>query len=91
MARKGKSRGKKLLFSKDTSPCYFCKKPTQYGMDEKDGSQVWACFNCMWEQGKISKFSPSRLKATINKEKSKKGSVLSIKKSKDGYVGGGMR
>ena len=85
MAKRFKCTAKKLLFGNDTSPCWYCQQKTQYAMDESDGSEIWCCFDCMYKIGKIKKFSPSRLKATLNARKSKKKSVLCVKNKEDDH------
>ncbi len=56
-------------------------------MHEKDSSQIWCCFDCMWKEGKISKFSPSRLKATLNARKSKTKANLRVKNQTSDHHG----
>ena len=85
MAKRPKCTAKKLSSGNEYSPCWFCGQKTLYAMeDPRDGSEVWACYDCMWKIGKIKKFSPSRLKATLNARKSKTKGVLHIKKIEDG-------
>lgn len=90
MPKRLKCIAKKLSFGNDYSPCWFCGRNTLYAMeDPRDESEVWACFDCMWKIGKIKKFSPSRLKATLNARKSKKTSFPRLKNEKNAVLGRG--
>lgn len=51
-----KSFAEKLLSGKELSSCWFCGLPTQYALNEKDGSQIWCCEGCLWKRGKIKRF-----------------------------------
>ena len=87
MVKRPKCTAKKWSSDDITQPCWYCKAPTLYAMyDPRDDSEVWACPDCMYKIGRIKKFSPSRLKCTLDKKKSKNKEVLGVKKHKMGVL-----
>jgi len=81
-----RNTAKKLLYGNETSPCWFCKMPTQYAMTEKSGGEIWCCESCLVKNGRIKRFKIRMKIARVKQEKEKIQSVLSVKNKGNDYV-----
>ena len=81
---------KKLLSGNETSPCWYCKMPTQYSLVEKDGSEIWCCEHCIVKIGKIKRFKRLLHKYSTSPKKEKKVDSLRVKIEKQAMFRGGI-
>ena len=77
----------KLLSGKETAKCWYCKLPTQYALNEKDGSEVWCCEYHLWKIGKLKRFKRRMEKYSTLKKKCENSKNLCVKNQEDGYHG----
>lgn len=79
-----KSRARLLLSGQDFALCWFCKKPTQYVLeDARDDSEVWCCPLCLGKEGRIRRFKRKTSYSTTLAKSLKKSQNLHIKSLPD--------
>jgi len=75
---------KKLLFGKELASCWFCQSPTQHAAYESDGSEIWCCIGCLWNEEKLKQFNPKTRKYSTFQKKLKNDLLLCVGKRKVG-------